>query len=136
MNFQNYNVFSLKFLLTGPILKEWEKSSNRIPDPSEVWWMHNNLLACLLCFPAREGRAPPPHFDFPDTSKNWYQSKSDFLEVSGNADTKAPRMFDFLIKKCAALWYLHLADIQDCPKVALNLHVLPVAKNTRFFQNF
>ena len=31
MNFQNYNVFSLKFLLTGPILKEWEKSSNRIP---------------------------------------------------------------------------------------------------------
>ena len=78
----------------------------------------------------------PPHFDFPDTSKNWYQSKSDFLGVSGNADTKAPRMFDFLIKKCAALWYLHLADIQDCPKVALNLHVLPVAKNTRFFQNF
>ena len=58
------------------------------------------------------------------------------MGVSGNADTKARGILDFLLKKSAALWYPHLADNRDCPKVVLNLHVLPVAKITPFSQKF
>ena len=94
------------------------------------------MPTAILCFPAREGRAPPLTLTFRTLVKNWYQSKRGFLGVSGNADTKARGILDFLLKKSAALWYPHLADNRDRPKVVLNLHVLPVAKITRFSQKF